>query len=99
MNRALPASHDACVTRKEWAAWLLRAPLATLLRDEMTIRNRLRLSGFREGLVYLDAELAMLRAERREDGQTVDYIGIAIARGLMSRIDEGLPPVGLAGKP
>ena len=90
---------DTCVTRQERATWLLRAPLSTLLRDEMAIRNQLRIAGFREGLAYLDAELRMLRADRREDGQTVAYIEIAVARGRMSRIAAGLPPLELAGKP
>lgn len=99
MNCAFPVNSDTCVTRYEWAIWLLCAPLATLLRDEMAIRNQLRLAGFREGLAYLDAELRMLRADRRDDGQTIAYIDIAVARGRMSRIAAGLPPVGLAGKP
>ncbi len=88
---------DACVTRQERAAWLLCAPLATLLRDEMAIRSQLRLAGFREGLAYLDAELRMLRADRREDGQTVAYIDIAVARGRMCRIAEGLSPLEIGG--
>lgn len=99
MNCAFTVNSDTCVTRYEWAIWLLCAPLATLLRDEMAIRNQLRLAGFREGLDYLDAELRMLRAERRDDGQTVAYIDIAVARGRMSRIAAGLPPLELAGKP
>ena len=39
------------------------------------------------------------RAERREDGHVVDVITLAVARGRMARVAEGLPPVGMGGNP
>ena len=93
------ATFDGCATNRERAAWLLRASLDTLQREEMAIRHYLRESGFREGLAYLDAELRSLRAERREDGHVVDVITLAVARGRMARVAEGLPPVGMGGNP
>jgi hypothetical protein len=74
------------------ARWMLRCPLAKLLRDESHIRLALRLTGFRAGLDYLDAELSFLRDERADDGGPAKYLAITVARGRMDRIACGLPP-------
>ncbi|RKD61677.1 hypothetical protein [Rhizobium sp. WW_1] len=74
------------------ARWLIRTPLAQLLRDEIEIRRCLRLAHFQAGVTYLDAELSFLRNSRRDDGGPIDLIGIESARGRMDRIASGLPP-------
>ncbi|MDO5895107.1 hypothetical protein [Agrobacterium sp. Azo12] len=83
---------DAAQSREERAAWLLSCPLDTLLSCEMTIRNRLLNARFREGLDYLDAELADLRRERPADGGRFCSMPVGAARGRMERIALGLPP-------
>ncbi len=55
-----------CRSHGERADWLLTAPLSILARYEMTIRNRLLIAGFREGVDYLEWELARFRARRRD---------------------------------
>jgi hypothetical protein len=83
---------DAARNREERAAWLLSCPLDILLSCEMTIRNRLLNARFREGLDYLDAELADLRRERPADGGRFCNMAVGAARGRMERIACGLPP-------
>ncbi|WP_085032274.1 hypothetical protein [Ensifer aridi] len=73
------------------ARWLLAAPLAVIIRDQVTIRRLLSAARFHEGLAYLEAEIAALSATRLKDGlapitirSTREYarIGIqVIARG------------------
>ena len=53
------------------AAWLLSCPLSVLFKYQETIRNRLRAAFFREGLDYLEAELALARRVRKA-GMTAD---------------------------
>lgn len=79
-------------TDQQRARWLIRAPLAKLLRDESHIRRRLQLAHFHAGIKYLDAELTFLRNSRRDDGSPIDGVGIEVARGRMDRIASGLPP-------
>ena len=79
-------------TDQQRARWLIRAPLAKLLRDESHIRRRLQLVQFQAGVTYLDAELSFLRNARRDDGGPIDLVGIEVARGRMDRIACGLPP-------
>lgn len=56
------------VTDAARADALIRMSDSTLLTCEFTIRNRLMHSGFRLGLDYLDAALALLRSPRKENG-------------------------------
>ncbi|MDX0331741.1 hypothetical protein GOC48_16520 [Sinorhizobium meliloti] len=73
------------------ARWLLEAPLAVIIRDQVTIQRLLSAAGFHEGLAYFAAEIAALSATRGRDGlapstirMTREYarIGIQIiARG------------------
>ncbi|WP_052675420.1 hypothetical protein [Agrobacterium arsenijevicii] len=82
---------EAARTREERAAWLLSCPLDVLLSCEMTIRNRLLNARFREGLDYLEIELADLRRERGADGDKSMRMEVGAARGRMERIALGLP--------
>ena len=56
------------VTNAARADALIRMSDSTLLTCEFTIRNRLMHSGFRLGLDYLDAALALLRSPRTDNG-------------------------------
>ncbi|NTA58088.1 hypothetical protein G6L32_05480 [Agrobacterium tumefaciens] len=82
---------EAAHTREERAAWLLSCPLDVLLSCEMTIRNRLLNARFREGVEYLEIELADLRRERGADGDKSMRMEVGAARGRMERIALGLP--------
>lgn len=53
-----------CRSHAERADWLLTVPLPVLSHYEMTIRNRLQIAGFHEGVDYLERELVLLRAWR-----------------------------------
>ncbi len=53
-----------CRSHAERADWLLTVPLSVLSHYEMTIRNRLQIAGFYEGINYLECELVLLRAWR-----------------------------------
>ena len=96
MNLLIPHMErlDAAQSREERAAWLLSCPLDILLSCEMTIRNRLLNARFREGIDYLEAELADLRRERPADGGRYCTMIVSAARGRMERIALGLPPRG-----
>lgn len=85
-------------TREERAEWLLCCPLDVLLSCSMLIRNRLLQTGFREGITYLEAELADLRSVRRADGNKHYSMAVCVARGRMERIALGLPPRGFLGE-
>ncbi len=50
------------------ARWLLEAPLAVILRDQVIIHRLLSAAGFHEGLAYFAAEIAALSATRGRDG-------------------------------
>ncbi len=54
-----------CRSHAERAEWLLTVPLSVLSHYEMTIRNRLQIAGFHEGVDYLERELRTFRAPRR----------------------------------
>lgn len=55
-----------CRSHAERAEWLLTVPLSVLSHYEMTIRNRLQISGFHEGVDYLEHELRVFRAPRSD---------------------------------
>lgn len=92
-----PRSFDIseCNGDQEAARWLLQCSLADLIRDESFIRRWLRMTGFRQGLAYLDTMLSVMREERREDGQILHWMAFTVANGRLHRIAEGLEPVGL----
>lgn len=52
--------------KAERAAWLLAAPLSVLITYQTTIRNRLQVAFFPEGVAYLEGELTAARATRRD---------------------------------
>ncbi|MCC2608373.1 hypothetical protein [Neorhizobium petrolearium] len=91
-DRLLRPDISDCATQQETAAWLLACPLATLVTEEAFIRRTLRLSGFREGLSYLETMLSVLREDRREDGNLMNYMAFATANGRLWRVADGLPP-------
>ncbi len=66
-------------TDADRARALLRMSDSALMTCEFTIRNRLRLAGFRLGIDYLDAALALLRSERQEDGSPSLELTLAVA--------------------
>lgn len=78
----------------ERARALLECPLSMLMTCESTIRNRLMHSRFREGLAYLDAEMAQLRSPRAIDDAGFQHMAVIVARGRMLRIVSGLPADG-----
>lgn len=81
------------VTDVDRAAALIRMSDSTLLTCEFTIRNRLMRSGFRLGLDYLDAALALLRSPRAENGGLPQDLLIAVTEhwhGLRSLSQEAL---------
>ncbi|TWF53247.1 hypothetical protein [Neorhizobium alkalisoli] len=92
-----PRSFDIseCETPQDMARWLLRCPFDDLSRDEGFIRRWLQCTGFREGLAYIESILAVIRAERREDGQLMHFMAFSTANGRLWRVAEGLEPVGL----
>ena len=81
MNELRPeiAPLAAAVTDVERARALLRMSDSALMTCEFTIRNRLRIAGFRVGLDYLDAALALLRAERNDGGSQQEALVLAVA--------------------
>ena len=83
---------DECADDAERARWLLTASPQCLVQEQSFIRLVLRQAGFKLGLEYLEAELDLFRAPRRDDGEIVDLITIATARGRMDRIACGLSP-------
>ncbi|ASP51729.1 hypothetical protein GOB43_29780 [Sinorhizobium meliloti] len=58
------------------ARWLLEAPLAVIIGDQVTIHRLLSAAGFHEGLAYLAAEIAALSATRGRDGLAASTIRI-----------------------
>lgn len=54
-----------CRSHAARADWLLTVPLSVLSHYEMTIRNRLQIAGFHEGVDYLERELKAVRRPRR----------------------------------
>jgi hypothetical protein len=80
MNELRPeiAPLAAAVTDTDRAKALLRMSDSALMTCEFTIRNRLRLTGFRIGIDYLDAALALLRSERNEDGCPEHELTLAV---------------------
>lgn len=53
-----------CRSHGERAQWLLSVPLSVLSHYEMTIRNRLQIAGFHDGVDYLEHELKVFRLPR-----------------------------------
>ncbi len=84
-----------CATQQDMALWLLRCPLSGLILDEAFIRRWLRLSGFGEGLFYLESMLSILREDRRDDGHIASHMSFCCINGRLRRIAEGREPVGL----
>ncbi len=78
-------------SREELDELLLACPLDDLLSCEMTIRDRLLNTQFREGIEYPEIELADLRRERGADGDKSMRMEVGAARGRMERIALGLP--------
>lgn len=70
MNELLPiiALLADAKTHVERAEWLRSCPIVILRRYDMTIRNRLMLAGFSQGLSYLEDLQAAL--SRTRDGAT-----------------------------
>jgi hypothetical protein len=70
MNELRPeiAPLAAAATDADRAAALIRMSDSALMTCESTIRNRLQVAGFRAGLDYLDAALAVVRAPRDSAG-------------------------------
>lgn len=85
--------HD-CTTDAERAQWLLSCPLRTLLLDQHEIITELRRRGFPAGVDYVEFELRLMRSPRGPDGDIINKVGAAIARGRIERIAHGLPPRG-----
>ncbi|PWE57648.1 hypothetical protein DEM27_00080 [Metarhizobium album] len=83
MNAALPIIEalDRCACNAARAAWLVRAPLKILVLCEGTIRNRLTVAFFHDGIAYLEAELRDMDAWRRHDGLV--SVDLLAARGRM----------------
>lgn len=79
------------MTDADRASALLECSQSLLMTCEATIRNRLMHAGFREGLSYLDAELAQLRSTRRANDAGFQSMAVIVARGRMYRIVLGLP--------
>ncbi|WP_438752046.1 hypothetical protein [Pararhizobium sp. O133] len=87
--RIASAADDA-----ERAHALLECSPSMLMTCEGTIRNRLMHAGFRDGLIYLDVELAFLRSARHADEPGLQSVAVEAARGRMRRIMLGLPADG-----
>lgn len=85
-----------CSTDAQRAMWLLSRPLAFLHSAERYVRFWLQKADFEDGLEYLDAELAQIRAERplRYGPETLSMT-ICAARGRLKRVALGLPPLGM----
>ncbi|KQY27195.1 hypothetical protein [Rhizobium sp. Root482] len=96
MNELRPeiAAIAAAATDAERAQALLECSLSTLMTCEATIRNRLMHARFSEGLAYVDAELAHLRATRRVSDAGFQSMAVSAARGRLRRVLLGLPADG-----
>lgn len=68
MNAMLPIIEELAdaIDHPTRAQWLLACPLAVLFKYQDTIRNRLQNAFFKDGVDYLEAELAMARQVRRD---------------------------------
>lgn len=84
----------AAATDAERAAALLACPLSLLMTCEFTIRNRMQVAGFHEGIRYLETELAALRGFRNETGLPPGGMDVAVVRGRLGRISRGEDPSG-----
>lgn len=85
-----------CRSHAERADWLLTVPLSVLSHYEMTIRNRLQIAGFHEGVDYLEEELKVFRAPR-VDGFFAYGTEWSLAKikvlALAARLGAEVPPV------
>lgn len=69
MNELLPIIAELAEAKSHAAraSWLLSCPIVILRRYDMTIRNRLMLAGFSQGLLYLEDLQAVLSRTRNPD--------------------------------
>lgn len=67
MNPLLPIIEELAdaLDHPTRAQWLLACPLSVLFKYQDTIRNRLQAAFFKDGVDYLEGELAMARQVRR----------------------------------
>ena len=74
MNPLLPIIEElaSAVDHPTRARWLLCCPLSVLFKYQDTIRNRLLNAFFRDGLDYLEAELALARQVRKDGLPNID---------------------------
>lgn len=74
MNALLPIIEELAdaADHPARARWLLACPLSVLMKYQDTIRNRLMNAFFREGVAYLEAELALCRQVRRDGVTAID---------------------------
>lgn len=88
MNELLPiiAELAEAKTHAARASWLLSCPIVLLRRYDMTIRNRLMLAGFPQGLLYLEDLQAALSRTRDPDSGTLG----ALAADLITQSGDWL---------
>lgn len=95
MSNLLPIIEELANARTdaERASWLLQCPPGYLGKYEMTIRNRLMISGFHAGLAYLETERLVIWMPRACDGSLSEKASelVAQARAIMMAIAEGGP--------
>ncbi|HEU0071184.1 MAG TPA: hypothetical protein VFS04_07810 [Alphaproteobacteria bacterium] len=84
-----------CRSDAERADWLLTVPLSVLSHYEMTIRNRLQISGFHAGVTYLEQELRVFRRPRKAGLLAYDA---AWAEAKAPVIDAAVAPYMLAAE-
>lgn len=67
MNPLLPIIEELASAQDHpaRARWLLACPLSVLFKYQDTIRNRLQNAFFKDGVDYLEAELALARQVRK----------------------------------
>lgn len=93
MNNLVPIIEELenCRSHAERALWLLQCPPGYLGKYEMTIRNRLMSSGFREGLDALETERLVIWMPRAADGGLSEKAAemLAQSRAILISIAEG----------
>lgn len=89
-DRLLRPDIADCSGPQDMAAWLLTCPLSMLIADEAFIRRWLQMTGFREGIGYLDTMLSLMREDRREDGNLLHFMTFCAANGRLWRVADGL---------
>lgn len=88
MNELRPeiALLASAVTDGDRARALLAMPFSVMLTCEFTIRNRLMIAGYHDGLAYLETELTAMRTPRAECGMPPNSMAVAAARGRIYRV-------------